>query len=62
MGVGIRGTLGDIDPFNKVPFKRDTSRVQKGPLQEVSRILPRNGGDLHSCTGSTTLNPTFPKG
>ena len=24
--------LGDIDPLNKVPFKRATSRVQKGPL------------------------------
>ena len=32
---GIKGTLGDIDPLNKVPFKRATSRVQKGPLQGV---------------------------
>ena len=32
VGVMIRGTLGDIDPLNKVPFKRATSRVQKGPL------------------------------
>ena len=32
LGVRIRGTLGDIDPDNKVPFKRATSRVQKGPL------------------------------
>ena len=32
MGVRIRGTLGDIDPLNKVPFKGATSRVQKGPL------------------------------
>ena len=32
VGVRIRGTLGDIDPLNKVPFKRATSRVQKGPL------------------------------
>ena len=32
MGVRIRGTLGDIDPLNKVPFKRARSRVQKGPL------------------------------
>ena len=31
MGVRIRETLGDIDPLNKVPFKRATSRVQKGP-------------------------------
>ena len=30
MGVRIRGTLGDIDPLNKVPFKRARSRVQKG--------------------------------
>ena len=34
MGVRIRGTLGDIDPLNKVPFKRARSRVQKGyPLR-----------------------------
>ena len=32
LGVRIRGTLGDIDPLNKVPLKRVTSRVQKGPL------------------------------
>ena len=32
LGVGIRGTLGDIDPLNKVPFKRARSRVKKGPL------------------------------
>ena len=32
VGVRIRGTLGDIDPLNKFPFKRATSRVQKGPL------------------------------
>ena len=27
----MRGTLGDLDPLNKVNFKRATSRVQKGP-------------------------------
>ena len=32
LGVGIRGTLGDIDPLNKVPFKRARSRAKKGPL------------------------------
>ena len=35
MGVrigGARGTLGDIDPPNKVLCKRARSRVQKGPL------------------------------
>ena len=37
----ITGTLGDIDPLNKVPFKRATSGVQKGPLEGVSRRLPR---------------------
>ena len=31
MGARIRGTIGDIDPLNKAPFKRATSRVQKGP-------------------------------
>ena len=34
MGVKIRETLGDIDPLNKVPFKKATSSVQKGhPLR-----------------------------
>ena len=32
LGGRIRGTLGDIDPLNKVPFKRATSKVKKGPL------------------------------
>ena len=32
LGVRIRGTLGDIDPLNKVPFKRAISSVKKGPL------------------------------
>ena len=34
LGVGARsrGTLGDIDPLNKVPFKRARSRAKKGPL------------------------------
>ena len=32
VGVRIRGTLGDIDPLNKVPVKRPRNRVQKGPL------------------------------
>ena len=32
LGVRITGTLGDIEPLNKVPFKRATSGVQKGPL------------------------------
>ena len=31
IGARIRGTLKDIDPLNKVPFKRATSGVQKGP-------------------------------
>ena len=34
MGVRIGGTLGEMDPLNKVPFKGSTSRVQKGPLLE----------------------------
>ena len=41
VGGRIRRTLGDIDPLNKVPFKRATSRVQKDPLYGVSLILPR---------------------
>ena len=32
--VGLAGPLGlgDIDPLNKVPFKRARNRVKKGPL------------------------------
>ena len=41
LGARITRTLGDIDPLNKVPFKRATSRVQKGPLSGVSLVLPR---------------------
>ena len=32
LGVRTRGTLGDMDPLNKVPFKRARSRVQEGRL------------------------------
>ena len=32
VGVRIRGALGDIDPINKVPFKRAIRRVKKGSL------------------------------
>ena len=32
MGVRSRGTLGDIDPLNKVPFRRATTRVEEAPL------------------------------
>ena len=28
VGVRIRGTLGDIDPLDKVPFKRAISRLK----------------------------------
>ena len=31
VGVRIRENVGDIDRLNKVPFKKATSRVQKGP-------------------------------
>ena len=37
----IRGTLGDIDPRDKVTFQRAGSRVKKGPLSGVSQILAR---------------------
>ena len=52
VGVRIRGTLGDIDPLNKVPFKRARSRVQKGPLQGVSLMLPRIGAMEWALTSS----------
>ena len=42
MGVGIRGALENIDPLNKVLFKRATSWVQKDPHEGVSLKLPRN--------------------
>ena len=32
LGDRIRGTLGDFDPLNKVPFQRARTRVQKCPL------------------------------
>ena len=40
LGVRMRGTLGDIDPLNKLPFKRARSGAQKGPLEGVSLLLP----------------------
>ena len=43
MGVRIRGTLGDIDPLNKVPFKRAISRVK------VSLVLPEKTLNLKPC-------------
>ena len=46
MGARIRGTLGDIDPLNKVPFKRAKSRVQKG---YPSRGTPNHTTYLRSC-------------
>ena len=30
--LGLGGDIWDIDPLNKVPFKRAISRVKKGPL------------------------------
>ena len=39
--LGLGGTLGEIDPLNKAPCKRATSRVKKGPHLRVSLILPR---------------------
>ena len=39
-GDRIRGTLGDLDPLNKVPVTDRQKRVQKGSLLRVSRILP----------------------
>ena len=40
--VWIRRTLGDIDPLNKVRFRRARSRIKKGPRSGVPLILPRN--------------------
>ena len=41
-GVRNRGTLGDIDPVNAVPFKRAISRVKKGPLLGAFLTIPRS--------------------
>ena len=42
-GVGdrIRGTLGAIDPPNKVPVSESQKKVKKGSLLRVPLILPR---------------------
>ena len=55
LGVGIKGTLGDIDPLNKVPLKRSRSRVLYG----VSLILPRNSRPA-SRTSPTGRFPAHP--
>ena len=55
MGVGIRGTLGDIDPLNIVPFKRAIRRVEKGPFSGVSLIPPRKTSTKTEAT--VALNP-----
>ena len=40
-GGRIEGTLGDIDPLNKVLLKRARSRVQKGyPLRGLPNTTP----------------------
>ena len=47
LGVRIRGTLGDIDPLNRLPFKRARSRAKKGLLSGVSLILRLMDKILH---------------
>ena len=29
----VKGTFGDVDPLNKVPFKRAKSRLKKVPVK-----------------------------
>ena len=42
MGVRIRGTLGDIDPLKKAPFKESHNvGFRRVPFKGVSRVLPR---------------------
>ena len=38
----IRGTLGAIDPLNKVPVQESQKKVQKGFLSRVPLVLPRS--------------------
>ena len=53
MGVRIRGTLGDRDPLNKVPFKRAISRVKPFCYLGLYRILDRflEGFYQGACSG-----------
>ena len=41
VGDRIWGTLGDIDPLNKVPLEESQKRVKKGSLLRVPLLLPR---------------------
>ena len=46
MGVRIRGTLGDMGPLDKVPFKRSKEWVKKGyPLRGLPNNTPKLGAD-----------------
>ena len=60
-GGRIKGTLGDIDPLNKVPLKRARSRVQKGyPLRGLPNTNPNKGHrklkQACSCSDRRKLN------
>ena len=49
VGVRIRGTLGDVDPLNKVPFMRAISRVKMGSRLTLKyylggRVVLRSSG------------------
>ena len=49
MGVRIRGTLGDVEPLNKVPFMRAISRVKMGSRLTLKyylggRVVLRSSG------------------
>ena len=41
VGDRIRGTLGDIDPLNKVPVKRARRGLRRGSRLRVPLLLPR---------------------
>ena len=62
VGGRIKGTLGDIDPLNKVPLKRSRSRVQKGyPLRGLPNTTPK-AGDQAGFYGRHSQRTAHPAG
>ena len=63
IGGRIKGTLGDIDPLNKVTLKRARSRVQKGyPLRGLPNTTPYRSvltRYYDSCSGIYTVKVPF---
>ena len=54
-GIGLGGTLGDIDPLSKVPGGESQKRVQKCSLLRVPLILPRKYDPLEPKKGTCKM-------